>query len=117
VARELEEVEREGQGFAMPLLGAAYSSLVIVALVTILNSQVGRSLDNKVDAPARTLIAAPVIGCATVVFVACMVALIAPAYRRPSLKVAEIGSWLIPAWLLMGAMVLGAIEFALHHTH
>ena len=57
------------------------------------------------------------IGCATVVFLACMVALIVPAYRRPSMKIAEIGSWLIPAWLVMGAMVLGAIQFALHHAH
>jgi hypothetical protein len=109
--------EREQQAFAMPLLGALYSSLVIVALIAILNSHVGRSLDNKVDAPARTLIAAPVIGCATIVFLACMVALIAPEYRRPSMKIAEIGSWLIPAWLVMGAMVLGAIQFALHHAH
>src|SRR6185437_15262188 len=107
--------EERDQTFTMPLLGALYSSLVIVALIAILNSHVGRSLDNKVDAPARTLIAAPVIGCATIVFLACMVALIAPEYRRPSMKIAEIGSWLIPAWLVMGAMVLGAIQFALHH--
>ncbi len=115
MAREPEE--RDQGTFTMPLLGAAYSSVVIVVLVAILNSQVGRSLDEKVDAPARTLIAAPVIACATVVFAACMVALIAPTYRRPSLRVAEIGSWLIPAWLVMGAMVLGAISFALHHAH
>jgi hypothetical protein len=115
VAREPEETE---QGtFTMPLLGAAYSSLVIVVLVAILNSHVGRSLDDRVNAPAMTLIAAPVIVCASIVFAACLVALIAPTYRRPSLKVAEIGSWLIPAWLLMGAMVLGAISFALHHAH
>jgi hypothetical protein len=115
MARDPEE--RDQQTFALPLLGAAYSSVVIVALVAILNSHVAGSLDDKVDAPARTLIAAPVIGCATVVFVACLVALIAPVYRRPSMKVAEIGSWLIPAWLVMGAMVLGAISFALHHAH
>ena len=46
-----------------------------------------------------------------------MVALLAPAYRRAALRVAEIGSWLIPAWLVMGAMVLGAISFALHHAN
>ena len=115
MARDPEE-ERGSVSFTLPLLGALYSSLVIVALVAILNSNVGRSLDRKIDAPARTLIAAPVIGCATVVFAACLVALIAPAYRRPALKVAEIGSWLIPAWLVMGAMVLGAINFALHHA-
>ncbi len=108
--------EEEPQTFTMPLLGAVYSSLVIVLLVAVLNSHVGGSLDNEVDAPARTLIAAPVIIDATMVFVACMVALILPGYRRPSLKVAEIGSWLIPAWLVMGAMVLGAISFALHHA-
>lgn len=113
---EREREEREQATFTMPLLGAAYSSLVIVVLVAILNSDVGRSLDQKVDAPAMTLIAAPVIFCATLVFAACMVALIAPAYRRPSLRVAEIGSWLIPAWLVMGAMVMGAISFALHHA-
>ena len=45
-----------------------------------------------------------------------MVALILPGYRRPSLRVAEIGGWLIPAWLMMAAMVLGAISFALHHA-
>jgi hypothetical protein len=109
--------EREQQVFAVPLLVALYSSLVIVALVALLNSQLGRSLDRKIDAPARTLIAGPVIGFAAIVFVACMVALIAPVYRRPSMKVAEIGGWLIPAWLVMGAMVLGAIQFALDHAH
>jgi hypothetical protein len=50
------------------------------------------------------------------VFVASILALILPGYRRPSLRVAEIGGWLIPAWLMMSAMVLGAIAFALHHA-
>ena len=107
----------EPQTFTMPLLGAIYSSLVIVVLVALLNSHVGRSIDNHVDAPARTLIAAPVIFCAALVFLASMLALILPEYRRPSLKVAEICSWLIPAWLVMGAMVLVAIQFALNHAH
>jgi hypothetical protein len=114
---EREPDEREAVTLTLPLLGAAYSSLVIVAIVAILNSHVGRALDDKVGAPARTLIAAPVIFCGTVVFVACLVALIAPVYRRPAMRVAEIFSWLIPAWLVMGAMVLGAISFALHHAH
>src|SRR3954451_15588547 len=106
----------EGTTFTPPLLGALFSSLVIVVLVALLNSHLGRDLDDKIDAPARTLIAAPVVVCATVVFVACLIALIGPAYRRPALRVAEIGIWLIPAWLVMGAMVLGAIDFALHHA-
>lgn len=55
-------------------------------------------------------------GSLTVVFVASMLALILPGYRRPSLRAAEIGGWLIPAWLVMSAMVLGAIAFALHHA-
>jgi hypothetical protein len=45
-----------------------------------------------------------------------MIALLVPAYRRTALRIAEIGSWLIPAWLVMGAMALGAISFALHHA-
>lgn len=114
MAREPEEPGETT--FTWPLLGALYSSLVIVVLVALLNSHVGRDLDGKVDAPARTLVAAPVIASATVVFVACMIALILPLYRRPAMRVAEIGSWLIPAWLVMGAMVLGAISFALNHA-
>jgi hypothetical protein len=111
------EPEEEPQTFTMPLLGALYSSLVIVVLVALLNSHVGRSLDEHVDAPARTLIAAPVIIDAVVVFGACMWALFVPEQRRPALKVAEICSWLIPAWLVMGGMALGAIQFALDHAH
>jgi hypothetical protein len=30
--------------------------------------------------------------------------------------VAEIVGWLIPAWLVMSAMVVGAVAFALHHS-
>jgi len=115
MARELGEGEE--MTFTWPLVGALYGSLVIVAVVAILNSHIGRSLDNRIDAPARTLIAAPVILGAIVVFVASMVALIVPGYRRPALRVAEIAGWLIPAWLVMGGMVLGALSFALHHAH
>jgi hypothetical protein len=114
MARDSEEPE--GTTFTLPLLGALFSSLVIVALVALLNSHLGRALDDRIDAPARTLIVAPVIVCATVVFVACLVALIAPAFRQVALRVAEIGCWVIPAWLVMGAMVLGAISFALDHA-
>jgi hypothetical protein len=89
---------------------------VLVVLVALLNSHLGRDLDHKIDAPARTMIAAPVIVAALVVFIACVLALIQPVYRRPALRVAEICSWLIPAWLVMGAMVLGAISFALNHA-
>ena len=111
--------EHEGPGettFTWPLLGALYSSLVIVVIVALLNSHLGRDLDDRIDAPARTVVAGPVILSATVVFVACMVALIQPTYRRQVLRVAEIGAWLIPAWLVMSAMVLGAISFALNHA-
>jgi hypothetical protein len=111
-----EREEREEQTFAWPLLGALYGSLVIVAVVAVLASQIGRGLEDEIDAPARTLVAAPVILAAAVVFLSSMIALILPAYRRAALRVAEIAGWLIPAWLVMGAMVLGAISFALHHT-
>jgi hypothetical protein len=117
MARDPDEREDSDEStFTMPLLGAIYSSVVIVALIAILNSDVGRSLDNEVDAPARTLIAAPVILAATVVFAASMVALILPGYRRPAMRIGELAGWIIPAWLVMGAMVLGAISFALHHA-
>ena len=114
MVREPEELEEAT--FTWPLLGALYGSLVIVVIVALLNSQVGRGLDDRIDAPARTLVAAPVIVFSAGVFTASMVALILPSYRRMALKVAEIAAWLIPAWLVMGAMVLGAISFALDHA-
>jgi hypothetical protein len=107
--------EEEPQTFALPLLGALYGSVVIVAVIAVIDSRLGRGLEDEIDAPARTLIAAPVVLCAAVVFVACLMALV-PAYRRVSLRVAEIAAWLIPAWLVIGAMVLGAISYALDHA-
>jgi low temperature requirement protein LtrA len=117
---EREELEETGgpaeQTFTWPLLGALYGSLMIVAVVALLASGAGRRFENEVDAPARTLVAAPVVLFAVVLFLASIVALIAPAYRRASLRVAEIAGWLIPAWLVMCAMGIGAVAFALHHA-
>jgi hypothetical protein len=110
-----EPEEEEPQTFALPLLGALYGSLVIVAVVAVLSSRLGRGLDDEVDAPARDLIAVPVVLTAAVVFVASLMALV-PEYRRVSLRVAEIAAWLIPAWLLIGGMVLGAVSYALDHS-
>jgi hypothetical protein len=117
--------ERDGRGpdgreppqtFTWPLLGALYGSLVIVAVVAVLASGAGRGFEDEVDAPARTLVAAPVVAFAAVLFVASMVALIVPGYRRGSLRVAEVFAWLIPAWLVMCAMGIGAVAFAIHHA-
>jgi hypothetical protein len=114
---ERDDQDRSGdQGFTWPLLGALYGSLVITTVVAVLASGLGRSFEDEVDTPARTLVAAPVVGFAAVVFLASMVALILPGYRRQSLRVAEIAGWLIPAWLVMAAMGIGAVAFALHHT-
>src|SRR5215207_6191574 len=104
--------EQEPQTFTWPLLGALYGSLVIVAVIAVLESQIGRELEDEIDAPARTLIAAPVVLMALIVFAASMVALVVPAFRRPSLRVAEIAGWLIPAWLIIGALMLGATDYA-----
>jgi hypothetical protein len=113
---ERERDEEEPQTFTWPLLGALYGSLIIVAVIALLESHFGRNFENEADAPARTLVAAPVIIAAVVVFVASMVALILPGYRRPSLRVAEIAAWLVPAWLVMSAMGIGAVAFAIHHS-
>jgi hypothetical protein len=85
-------------------------------VIAVFESHIGRGFEDEIDAPARTLIAAPVVVAAAVVFAASMVALILPGYRRQSLQVAEIGAWLVPAWLVMSAMVIGAVAFALHHA-
>jgi hypothetical protein len=85
-------------------------------VIAILNSHIGRGFEDDLDAPARTLVAAPLIIAATVVVIASLAALLVPDYRRLSLRVAEIAGWLIPAWLVMSGMALGAISFALHHA-
>src|SRR3954462_14740594 len=103
-------------GFTWPVLGALYGSLVIVAVVALLAYNLGRNFEDDIDAPARTLVAAPVVVFAGVLFLASMVALIAPGARKGSLRVAEIAAWLVPAWLVMCAMGIGAVAFALHHA-
>src|ERR1700754_2808792 len=77
-----DRAESGDQGFTWPLLGALYGSLVVVAVVALLASHLGRSFEDEVDAPARTLVAAPVVVFASVVFLASMVGLIVPGYRR-----------------------------------
>lgn len=115
--QELNGIEEaEEQTFTWPLLGALYGSLVIIAVVGVLESGAGGGFEDEVDAPARTLVAAPVVLFATVVFSACLAALIVPAYRRPALRVAEVFAWLIPTWLVMSAMGIGAVSFALQHA-
>jgi uncharacterized membrane protein len=111
-----EPQEEEPQTFTLPLLGALYGSLVIVAVVAVLSSNVGRDLDDEIDAPAQALIAVPVVFAATVVAIASLAAMLAPRSRRTCLRVAEIAGWLIPAWLMIGALVLGAISYALNHA-
>ena len=65
-----------------PMVGMVRSSLVVVAVIAILNSQIGRDIEDDLSAPARTLIAAPAVIAAVVAFCASMLALL-PEYRRP----------------------------------
>ena len=111
-----EPEEQESRTFTLPMLGALYGSVVIVAVAALLNSHVGRGLEDEIDAPARAMIAVPVVFLASVVAIASLLAMIFPESRRSCLRVAELAGWLIPAWLLIGAMILGAISFALNHA-
>ncbi len=114
---EAGERDRPGeQGFMWPVLGALYGSVIIVAVVALLASNLGRGFEDQVDAPARALVAVPVVFFAAVVFLASIVALIAPGSRRPALRVAEVAAWLVPAWLVMSGMAIGAVDFALHRA-
>ena len=103
--------EPEPQTFAAPMAGMICSSLVVVAVIAILNSQIGRDIEDDLAAPARTLIAAPALMAAVVAFCASMFALL-PEYRRPALQVAAIAGWVVAAWLVMAAMILAGIKFA-----
>ncbi len=115
---ELDEAEQPvDQTFTWPLLGALYGSLVIVASWWLCSRRTRdaasrtRSMRRLGRWWRRRWWCSP-----AVVFLASMVALIVPGYRRRSLRVAEIAAWLIPAWLVMSAMGIGAVAFALHHA-
>jgi hypothetical protein len=82
-------------------------------VIAVLDTDFGRELQRDLDAPARALVAAPVLALAAVVFVTCVLALILPAARDRLLRIAGMAGWLIPAWLLMSGLVLGAIAYAL----
>ena len=102
---------QEPQTFAGPMAGMLGGSLVVVAVIAFLSSRLGRGVEDELDAPARTLIVAPIVVVAVVVFCASMLALL-PEYRRPALRVAELGGWLIAAWAVMGAVILAGLQFA-----
>jgi 1,4-dihydroxy-2-naphthoate octaprenyltransferase len=93
------------------MVGMVCSSLVVVAVIAILNSQIGRDIEDDLAASARTLIAAPAVIAAVVAFCASMLALL-PAYRRRALQVAAIAGWVVAAWLVMAAVILAGIKFA-----
>jgi hypothetical protein len=93
------------------MVGMICSSLVVVAVIAVLNSQIGRDIEDDLATPARTLIAAPAVIAAAACFCASMIALL-PEYRRPALQVAAIAGWMVAAWLVMAAMILAGIKFA-----
>jgi uncharacterized membrane protein (GlpM family) len=103
--------EPRPQTFAAPMVGMVSSSLVVVAVIAVLDSQIGRDIEDVLAAPARTLIAAPAVLAAVVAFCASMLALL-PDVRRPALQVAAIAGWVVAAWLVMAAMILAGIKFA-----
>ncbi len=87
--------------------------MVTAVVIALLDTDLGRDLQSDLDAPARALVAGPVLALAAVVFVASVLALILPAARGRLLRIAGMAGWLIPAWLLMAGLVLGAIAYAL----
>ena len=107
--------EREPQTFTMPLLATLYGSVVVIAVIFVLRTDTGRDIEDKLEAPARTLIAAPLVVLAVIVFCGGLLALVAPAYRRPTMRVVELAAWIIPAWAMIAGLVLGAIAYALAH--
>jgi hypothetical protein len=87
--------------------------VVTGVVIALLDTDLGRDLQSDLDAPARSLVATPVLALAAVVFVTCVLALILPRARDRLLRIAGMAGWLIPAWLLMSGLVLGAIAYAL----
>jgi hypothetical protein len=78
-----------------------------------LDTDLGRSLADDLDAPVRSLVAVPVLAMAAIVFATSVAALVLPDHRKRLLGVAGITGWLIPAWLLMAATLIGAVALVL----
>jgi hypothetical protein len=106
--------EEQPVTFTGPAVGALYASTVIAVVIALLDTDIGRDLQEDLDAPARALVAGPVLIFATGVFVLSVLALVLPSSRRSLMRAAEIGGWLIPAWLLMAGTTLAAISYALN---
>jgi hypothetical protein len=101
------------EGFGLAALGALYASVVIVVVLALLDTDVGRNLGNGIEGPIRAFVAGPVLALAAVVFVASLAALVYPAARKRLLGIAGIAAWLIPAWLVIGAVLVGSLSYAL----
>jgi hypothetical protein len=101
------------EGFGLAALGALYASVVTAVVVSLLDTDFGRDLGKGIVGPIRAFIAVPVLGLAAVVFVASLAALIQPAARKRLLGIAGIAAWLIPAWLVIGAVLVGSLSWAL----
>ena len=101
------------EGFGLAALGALYASVVTVVVLALLDTDVGRNLGNGIEGPIRGFIAVPVLTLAAVVFTASLAALIYPTARKRLLGIAGIAAWLIPAWLVIGAVLVGSLSYAL----
>jgi hypothetical protein len=111
--REAGRRENPFEGFGLAAIGALYASVVAALVIAVLDTDLGRDLQEDLDAPARALVAGPVLALAAVVFVASVLALLLPGSRDRLLRIAGMAGWLIPAWLLMAGLVLGGISYAL----
>jgi hypothetical protein len=109
-----KQAEREpSEDYSLAAVGALYASLVFVVVIAILDTNLGRDLTDRLGAPVRAMIAVPVLVLATVVFGCSVAALVLPAWRRGMLRLAGIASWLIPAWLVIAAVLIGSLILAL----
>lgn len=101
------------EGFGLAALGALYASIVTAVVIAILDTDFGRDLGEDLEAPVRTMIAAPVLILAAVVFTACVFALVMPEHRKRLLGVAGIAGWLIPAVLIISGVLIATVAVAL----
>lgn len=100
-------------GMALPAAGALYASLVIAVVLALLGTELGRDLADDLDAPVRDLVAVPVLVMAAAVFAVSLAALVVPEWRRRLLGVAGLVGWLIPAWLVIAAVLIACVSLAL----
>jgi hypothetical protein len=92
--------------------GALFSAFVAALVVAFLSTDIGRDAASQLDGAGRALVAAPVIAMCLFIFGASVAALALPDQRERLQNLSLLTAFLIAAWVVMAAVILGGLSVA-----